>query len=107
MELSFALPTTEAEAVHAIALAQQQADLQHLYRALLVWASWQIRHGHTQEGADVLAFLRTQPLASATAALADALWEDLNSRACPRVIYDARDFGTKATLDDVLDYVTA
>jgi hypothetical protein len=99
------LPPTESQIMEALALARQQPDVQAVYRALLVWAAWQISVGNTQEGGDVLAFLRGQPLEAATAALTDELWEELVSRACPRVIFDAQDFGTKAALADVLEYV--
>ncbi len=99
------LPPNESHILQTLALARQQPDVQAIYRALIVWAAWQISAGNTQEGGDVLAFLRRQSLEAALRIVADELWEELTSRACPRVIHDAQDFGAKATLEDVLDYV--
>jgi hypothetical protein len=78
-----------------------------LYQALYRWALWHAQQGLTQEAADVLAFLlRCDDVpADCHSAVAD-LFEELETRICPRVICDAKDFAARATLEDILEYVT-
>jgi hypothetical protein len=67
-----------------------------------------IERGETQEGADVLAYiLSCENIPDDILDHAQAQWDDLARYICPRVLLDATDFGKKATLDDVLDYVFA
>jgi hypothetical protein len=94
-----------SDIVEQVRLARRHPTLDDLYAALVGWSAWQISLGNTQEGGDVLAFLLRQPLDPTTHERAEELWEELASRACPRVIYDARDFASKATLTDILDYI--
>jgi hypothetical protein len=78
-----------------------------LYDALYRWALWHAQQGFTQEAADVLAFLlRCDDIPQDCLAAAADLFEELETRICPRVILDAKDFASKATLDDILEYVT-
>ncbi len=67
-----------------------------------------IERGETQEGADVLAFvLRCPDAAADTREQAQEAWDDLARYICPRVLLDAEDFASKASYDDLLDYVFA
>lgn len=76
--------------------------------ALVQMASLYIQRGLTQEGADILAFvLCCENLPDDIEEHADDLWEDLARWICPRVLLDAEDFGKKAYLEDVIEYVFA
>ena len=67
-----------------------------------------IERGETQEGADVLAYiLRRDDLSDDIYNLAQDLWDDMARYICPRVLLDAEDFGKKAYLKDVIEYVFA
>jgi hypothetical protein len=69
-------------------------------------AAGYIAQGDTQEGADVLAFVLLQPLLMPDSRMrAEDLFEDLESRICPRVLWDAREFASLATFEDVVEYI--
>ncbi|MCA9892804.1 MAG: hypothetical protein KC615_07455 [Anaerolineae bacterium] len=88
-----------ALAIHA------HAEIMHLFTEL---ACLYIGKGLTQEGADLLAFILKQPeLEEGTRHQAADAYDDLASYICPRVLFDAQDFASKARLEDVIDYVFA
>lgn len=69
-------------------------------------AAGYIQQGYTQEGADVLAFVLIQALLMPdTRSRAEELFAELETRLCPRVLWDAREFAALATLDDVVEYI--
>jgi hypothetical protein len=69
-------------------------------------AHW-IARGETQEAADVLAWVLHQPALSADAQeTAQALWDELATWICPRLLLDAADFAQYATFDDICEYIT-
>jgi hypothetical protein len=73
---------------------------------LVELAALYIEKGNTQEGADVLAYLLHRiDTPQDIKAHGQALWDDLATWICPRVLYDAEDFGRKAALEDIVDYV--
>ncbi len=83
-------------------------SLAEVMDALVGLASCYMADGYTQEAADVLAFVLIQPeTAVDTCETAQLLFEDLESRICPRVILDAQSLAVSMTLDDVLEYVFA
>ena len=74
--------------------------------AMVQLAAIWIERGETQEGSDILAFvMRDSRVAQDTFDMAQDEWDDLATYACPRVLVDAEDFGKKATLDDVIEYI--
>ena len=80
---------------------------QEVLAALLSLATCYIERGWTQEGADILAYLlHHEPDAELREGAQDA-WDDLARWICPRVLLDAEDFGSKATLDDLIEYALA
>ncbi|MGB7339142.1 MAG: hypothetical protein WBC91_09645 [Phototrophicaceae bacterium] len=84
---------------------QARDDVLHTF---VLFAADYIEQGLTQEGADVLAFvLRCEALPDDIEEQALDLWEDLERWICPRVLLDAEDFGKKAYLEDVVDYIVA
>lgn len=75
---------------------------------LVMIADGYIQQGLTQEGADVLAYvMRCQTVPEDIEERALDLWEDLERWICPRVLLDAENFGKKAYLEDVVEYVLA
>lgn len=69
-------------------------------------AAHDIAQGETQAGADVLAYvLRHSDTQPDTHARAAELFEDLETRICPRVILDAREFAIYVDFEDMLFYV--
>ena len=86
----------------ALAINALRDALDSMTRLAGIW----IERGETQEGADILAFvMRHRDTASDTEALAQELWDDLATYRCPRVLVDAEDFGKKATLEDMIEYI--
>lgn len=87
-------------------LAIQARD--DVLNSLVMIADEYIQQGLTQEGADVLAFvMRCQSVPEDIEEHALDLWEDLARWICPRVLLDAEEFGKKAYLEDVVEYVLA
>ncbi|MDE2777851.1 MAG: hypothetical protein OXI77_18140 [Chloroflexota bacterium] len=77
-----------------------------LYRAMIALAEDCIEIGHTQTACDILAFLLLQKeLSGAAFARADALFAELESRVCPRVILDAREFAADLDLQGMVEYL--
>ena len=77
-----------------------------LHRAMITLAERCIELGQTQTGADILAFLLLQIDVNADASnRADELFAELESRVCPRVILDARDFAAGLDLTTMLEYL--
>ena len=66
-------------------------------------AGYLIDAGETEQAAQVLAFVQTQPNVSRlTAALTAQLLMTLEEEICPRAILDARDFAQHASFEDVI-----
>lgn len=77
-----------------------------LYRAMIALAEDCSEIGHTQTACDILAFLLLQKeLSGAAFARADELFAELESRVCPRVILDARDFAADLDLQGMVEYL--
>jgi hypothetical protein len=99
---------TEAELLMALKTAVALDASAEIWDVMTHIAAHYIAQGYTQEGADVLAFVLLQAnIAEDTRAMAADLFEDLESRICPRVILDAQDFARLATLDDLIEYIFA
>lgn len=99
---------TEKDYIASIKASQAINALDDVLTALVHVAGLYIERGLTQEGADVLAYIRRREgVPEDISDHADELWEELETWICPRVLYDAEDFGKKAYLDDVIEYVYA
>lgn len=100
------MPLTESDlllSIQAGLAIQSPADV---LECLVQLAALYIDKGNTQEGADILAYLLHQTdTPQDIKEQSQALWNDLATWICPRVLYDAEDFGRKAALEDVIDYV--
>jgi hypothetical protein len=73
---------------------------------LVQLAALSIEAGRSQEGADILAYvLHHEATPPDIKAEGQELWDALATWVCPRVLLDAEDFGTKAALEDVVEYV--
>lgn len=97
---------TEEDLLASIRAAQAVEARAEVLDAMTQLAAVQIAAGQTQEGADVLAYVRRCPQALPdTREQAEEHWEALACYACPRVLLDAEDFARKATYADVLEYV--
>jgi hypothetical protein len=100
---------TEEHALHtqlkaALAIQSRAAA----FDVMTTIAALYIAQGNTQEGADVLAFLLLQPdIAPDTLEQAQALFEELETRICPRVIWDAREFARDMVFEDMIEYIFA
>lgn len=82
--------------------------IQDILDVMVQIAAEYIKLGDTQEGADILAYvMRREDTADDIFERADELWEDLARWICPRVLLDAEDFGKKAYLEDVVQYILA
>ena len=65
-----------------------------------------IEIGHTQTAADTLAYILCQIDAdSMTLERADERFAELESRVCPRVILDAREFAADLDLQGMVEYL--
>lgn len=81
-------------------------DSRKLHRAMIALSENYIEWGQTQIAADTLAFLLLQgDIDSDIFYRADVLFADLESRICPRVILDARDFAADMDLVSMLEYL--
>ena len=77
-----------------------------LYPAMLSFAAACLERDLTQTAADTLAFLLQYPGVSATFRdEAAELFDELESRICPRVILDARVFADGMDLTTMLEYL--
>lgn len=101
-------PLTEADYIASIRAARAINARHDILEALVRIAALYIERGLTQEGADVLAYIRRiGNTPEDIRDYADELWEELETWICPRVLLDAEDFGKKAYLKDVIEYVYA
>jgi hypothetical protein len=101
-------PLTERDLLASIRAAWAIEAHSEILDAITQLACIYIERGLTQDGADVLAFVLRQPnLPGDTFERARDAYEDLESYICPRVLLDAQDFASKATLQDIIDYVFA
>ena len=99
-------------AIDSLALEQTDASLpsgvtrQRLYAAILSLAEACNQRGLTQAAADILAFLMIQTDASEPVSFAaEAAFLELESRICPRIIYDAKDFAAGMDLLTMVEYL--
>ena len=64
------------------------------------------QRGLTQTAADILAFLMIQADASESVKCsAEAMFLELESRICPRVIHDAKEFAAGMDLQTMIEYL--
>jgi hypothetical protein len=61
----------------------------------------------TTRAASILALIIHYPMRPDTRALAEALFDDLETQLCPRVIFDARERALTITLDDLVRELAA
>ena len=86
--------------------APTAAQKRTLYSGMLSLAEDCAALGQTQTAADILAFLLLQPEMSADdMETARELFAELESRVCPRVILDAREFAFGMDLRTMLEYL--
>lgn len=101
-------PTPQRDLLVAIKAGMAIHARDEVLHAFVLVAGDYIAQGLTQEGADVLAFvLRCEALPDDIEEQALDLWEDLERWICPRVLLDAQDFGKKAYIEDVVEYILA
>jgi len=76
------------------------------HRAMIALSENCIALGQTQTAADTLAYLLLRnDIDPELLIRADELFADLESRICPRVILDARDFAAGMDLGSMLEYL--
>lgn len=89
--------------VHRTPTAEEKRKL---HQAMTALAERCIDRGHTQTAADILAFLLSQDDLDARALdRADDCFAELESRVCPRIILDARDFAATMDLRTMIEYL--
>ena len=77
-----------------------------LYEAMLALAEACVVYGLTQAAAEILAFLLLQhDISSAVRDRAEDALVDLESRICPRIIFDAREFAAGMDLNTMVEYL--
>jgi len=77
-----------------------------IYAAMFAFAAACLKRDMTQTAADTLAFLLQDPEVSLTVrAQAAEIFDELESRICPRVILDARGFADGMDLPTMLEYL--
>src|SRR5688572_5256209 len=97
---------TESDLLLAIKAGVAITSPHELLECLVQLAALYIKAGRSQEGADILAYvLHRQDTPQNIKAAGQELWDALATWICPRVLLDAEDFGTKAALEDVVEYV--
>ena len=102
------IPLQEQDYLVAIKAASALQATLEILDAIVGLATCWIAYGDTQAGADILAFVLRQPeITPETYALAEEHWLELESRICPRVLFDAKAFAQEITLPDMLAYVFA
>ena len=83
-----------------------QTYRREVYAAMIEFATACLKRDMTQTAADTLAFLLQEPGVSASIRdEADEILDDLERRACPRVILDARSFAEGMDLLTMLEYL--
>lgn len=79
-------------------------DIPQVLTKLVEAAAMLIEQGITDRAANVLAYVLRHNATPATAfAQADDLFDDLEAEICPRMIVDAKDWASTATLDDAIN----
>ena len=69
-------------------------------------AEYCLEIGHTQTGTDILAFVLSQSdIDPLTLERAEESFAELESRVCPRVILDAREFAADLDLQGMVEYL--
>lgn len=92
----------------AIRAAYGMGNNNELFYAMTQLAQWFIARDWMQTASDILAFvLRQADVASDTYELAFELFDDLERRICPRVIYDAKAFAQEVDLAEMIAFVLA
>ena len=77
-----------------------------MLRWMLALAQRHWKAGKSQVAADTLIFILAQPdLPSQMLQEAEALFVELESRICPRVIFDAREFATGMDTQTMIEYL--
>lgn len=107
-ETGLAAPAIDAVArLRRIALRDYaHISRRELYSAMIVFAATCLERDMTQTAADTLAFLLQDPGVSETVRdEAAEIFDDLESRICPRVILDARSFADGIDLLAMLEYL--
>jgi hypothetical protein len=105
-ELAMSQPLSESDLLLSIQAGLAINSPHELLECFVQLAAIYIEKGSTQEGADILAYLLHRiDTPNDIREQGQALWDDLARWICPRVLYDAEDFGRKAALEDVVDYV--
>lgn len=101
-------PLTEKDLLISLKAAHALGAIHEILATMTDIAAQYNAQGLTQEGADILAFVLRNPYTPEDILeAAEDHWDDLASWICPRVLVDAEDFGSKATLDDVIEYIFA
>lgn len=107
-ETRLAAPANNAvEALREFALNDSPRTNRHeVYAAMSVFAVACLERGLTQTAADTLAYLLQDPGVIATVRReAVEIFDELESRICPRVILDARAFAEGMDLLSMLEYL--
>lgn len=97
---------TESDLLLALKAGMAIHSPHDILDCLVQLAALHIEAGRSQEGADILAYvLHRHDTPQDIQAAGQELWDELATWVCPRVLLDAEDFGTKAALEDVVEYV--
>lgn len=86
--------------------APTATQMRRLHQNMTALAEYCIEIGQTQAGADILAFvLRQSATDPLTRERADESFAELESRVCPRIILDAREFAADMDLPGMIHYL--
>ena len=86
--------------------APTSTQMRRLRQTMTALAEYCIEIGQTQTGADILAFLLRQSDADPlTLERAAECFAELESRVCPRIILDAREFAADMDLKGMIHYL--
>ena len=99
--------TTEKDYISSIHVAYTIGVKDELWYAMLRLAEIHIHHGDTQKASDILAFILLQEhnISSDIYEEAFELFDDLERRICPRVIWDARAFANDMDIQGMVEYI--
>lgn len=87
--------------LEALRIAIENNQVNAALNALVAIAEQLIEQNDTERAADILALAMCYPMSQPTHEAAEILFDDLESRLCPRVIWDARARAAEITLDDL------
>ncbi len=94
------------ESLRAGKIYGRHDDHGEVYAAMFAFATACLERDMTQTAADTLAFLLQDPFVSVTVREEAAeIFDELESRICPRVILDARAFADGMDLPTMLEYL--